>query len=99
MSGQAPEVVDLLITGGAVVCMDAAATMHADGAIAIRNRRIVWIGPAHHARGKFVAPGRTRKLKNPVWKNYYIPFEAMLEPEDVYLSGLVAYTDMISVGT
>ncbi|MBK7471688.1 MAG: amidohydrolase family protein [Betaproteobacteria bacterium] len=50
-------------------------------------------------RGKIVALARKRTLKNPVWKNYYIPFEAMLEPEDVYLSGLLAYTNMISVGT
>jgi 5-methylthioadenosine/S-adenosylhomocysteine deaminase len=50
-------------------------------------------------RGKIVALARLRKLKNPIWKNYYIPFEAMLEPEDVYLSGLLAYTDMITVGT
>ena len=50
-------------------------------------------------RGKIVSLARTRTLKNPVWKNYYIPYEAMLEPEDVYLSGLVAYTGMISVGT
>src|SRR5438045_231466 len=100
MSGQAPKAVDLLITGGAVVCIDAAATMHADGAIAIRNRRIAWIGAASEARarftaattidargtiampglidghfhtaqqllrGKIVALGRTRTLKNPVW--------------------------------
>ncbi|MDA1082818.1 MAG: amidohydrolase family protein, partial [Gemmatimonadetes bacterium] len=50
-------------------------------------------------RGKIVALARKRTLKNPVWKNYYIPFEAMLEPEDIYLSGLVAYANMISVGT
>ena len=50
-------------------------------------------------RGKIVALAKKRTLKNPVWKNYYIPFEAMLDPEDVYLSGLVAYADMISVGT
>ena len=50
-------------------------------------------------RGRIVALAKKRTLKNPVWKNYYIPFEAMLEPDDVYLSGLLAYTDMISVGT
>jgi 5-methylthioadenosine/S-adenosylhomocysteine deaminase len=50
-------------------------------------------------RGTLAALGRRRRLKIPIWKNYYIPFEALLTPEDVYLSGLVAYTDMISVGT
>ncbi|EJJ29825.1 amidohydrolase family protein [Rhizobium sp. CF142] len=50
-------------------------------------------------RGKLQAIARTRPLKLPVWKNYLIPFESCLEPEDVYLSGLVAYTNMIQVGT
>lgn len=127
-----PLEVDLLLRGCAVVTMDARNTQIADGAIAIRDRRIQWIGRARDAsaqvsaksvidargtiampglidahfhtaqqllRGKIVALARKRTLKNPVWKNYYIPFEAMLEPEDVYLSGLLAYTNMISVGT
>jgi 5-methylthioadenosine/S-adenosylhomocysteine deaminase len=50
-------------------------------------------------RGKLAATSRKAPLKIPVWKNYYIPFEGMLEPEDVYLSGLIAYTNMLLVGT
>lgn len=50
-------------------------------------------------RGKLQAIGRTRPLKLPVWKNYLIPWESCLEPEDVHLSGLVAYSNMIQVGT
>ncbi|KGE00178.1 amidohydrolase family protein [Rhizobium sp. YS-1r] len=50
-------------------------------------------------RGKLQAIGRKRPLKLPVWKNYLIPWESCLEPEDVYLSGLVAYSNMIQVGT
>lgn len=50
-------------------------------------------------RGKLQAIARERMLKLPVWKNYLIPWEAGLEPDDVYLSGLVAYTNMIQVGT
>ncbi|MEF2070099.1 amidohydrolase family protein [Consotaella aegiceratis] len=50
-------------------------------------------------RGKLQSIARKRPLKQPVWKNYLIPFESCLEPEDVYLSGLVAYTNMIQVGT
>jgi cytosine/adenosine deaminase-related metal-dependent hydrolase len=38
-------------------------------------------------------------VKIPVWWNYYVPFEAMLTDEDVYLSGLLCYANMISVGT
>lgn len=123
---------DLLLIGCAVVAMDATSTQISDGAIAIKDRRIAWIGRAGDAkaqinatsvidargtiampglidahfhtaqqllRGKIIALSRQRSLKNPVWKNYYIPFEAMLEPEDVYLSGLLAYTNMIGVGT
>lgn len=124
--------IDLLVSGGAVVCLDGAGRSLADGAIAIDGTSIRWVGPAREARrrfraksvidasgtialpglidahfhtaqqflrGKITALGRTRRLKNPIWKNYYIPFEAMLEPEDVYLSGMLAYTNMIRVGT
>lgn len=127
-----PREVDLLVRGAAVVCMDRAGKTYADGAVAIKGRRIAWVGPSRAAsqrfraasvidasgmivmpgmidghfhtaqqllRGKIVALGRRRRLKNPIWKNYYIPFESMLEPEDVYLSGLLAYTNMIAGGT
>lgn len=50
-------------------------------------------------RGKLAQLSRRRPLKIPVWKNYYVPFEGMLEPEDVYLSGLFAYANMLLVGT
>ena len=35
----------------------------------------------------------------PYWKNYLIPFERLLEPEDVLLSAQVAAANMVSVGT
>lgn len=50
-------------------------------------------------RGKFAEMGRTRQLKQPIWKNYLIPFESVLEPDDVHLSAQLAYTNMIRVGT
>lgn len=50
-------------------------------------------------RGKIAEFARRGQVKIPVWKNYYIPFEGLLDPEDVYLSGLLCYADMISVGT
>jgi 5-methylthioadenosine/S-adenosylhomocysteine deaminase len=50
-------------------------------------------------RGKLSELGRRAPLKIPVWKNYYIPFESILDPEDVYLSALFAYANMIRVGT
>jgi 5-methylthioadenosine/S-adenosylhomocysteine deaminase len=128
----APQRVDILVEGCAVVTMDDAGTVLTNGAIAIADGAIVWIGEASQARGRFTAetmldgrgriamPGlvdghlhtgqqllrgklaslaRRQPLKIPIWKNYYIPFEGMLEPEDVYLSGMVAYTNLLQVGT
>jgi 5-methylthioadenosine/S-adenosylhomocysteine deaminase len=42
---------------------------------------------------------RTTKRKGPGWKKTLIPFESGLAPEDVYNSGMVGYTSMISAGT
>src|SRR5256885_839321 len=39
-------------------------------------------------RGKLAAMARRRKLRMPPWKNYYVPFEGMLTPEDIYYSGM-----------
>ena len=50
-------------------------------------------------RGKIAEISRRRQVKIPVWRNYYIPFESMLTDDDVYLSGLLCYANMISVGT
>ena len=50
-------------------------------------------------RGKLAAIHRKGPSKNPHWKNYYVPFESGLTPDDVYYSGIVGYTSMISVGT
>jgi 5-methylthioadenosine/S-adenosylhomocysteine deaminase len=50
-------------------------------------------------RGKIAEIGLRRQVKIPVWKNYYIPFEGMLTDDDVHLSGLLCYANMISVGT
>lgn len=123
---------DILIYGCDVVSMDAAASVVADGAIAVHDGRIAWVGPAREAdalvmpreridargqiaapgtvdahfhtaqqlmRGLMAAPARAGQLKNPVWRKYFVPFESVLEPADVHLSGMVAYANMISVGT
>lgn len=50
-------------------------------------------------RGKLVQLSRSRTLKMPPWRNYYLPYEAMLDPEDIRQSGLCAYMAMVSVGT
>jgi 5-methylthioadenosine/S-adenosylhomocysteine deaminase len=50
-------------------------------------------------RGKLAEMSRKAPLRMPPWKNYYIPFEGLLEPEDVHLSAMVACTNMIMGGT
>jgi len=50
-------------------------------------------------RGKLAELSRKGPLRNPPWKNYYIPFESLLEPADVHLSGLVTYANMLMNGT
>ena len=128
----APQPVDILVSGCDIVTLDDAGTIIRNGAIAVSDGRIVWMGKADDAaalftpetrlngsdriampglidghmhtaqqllRGKIFEMQRKRALKIPIWKNYYIPFEGMLTHEDVELSGLVAYTNMISVGT
>lgn len=50
-------------------------------------------------RGRIFDLSTRRTLRLPTWKNYLITFEQLLEPEDVYMSGLVAYANLIKVGT
>jgi len=50
-------------------------------------------------RGKLQAIHRKHASKAPHWKNYYVPFECGLTPDDVYYSGIAGYTSMISNGT
>ncbi|MFC6646272.1 amidohydrolase family protein [Granulicella cerasi] len=49
--------------------------------------------------GKLPSVRRKGELRAPMWQRYLIPFESGLEPEDVYASGLAAYSAMISSGT
>ncbi|WP_338662285.1 amidohydrolase family protein [Pararoseomonas sp. SCSIO 73927] len=50
-------------------------------------------------RGKIFELSRRTGIRNPVWKNYYIPFEGMLDEEEVRLSALLCYADLLSNGT
>jgi 5-methylthioadenosine/S-adenosylhomocysteine deaminase len=50
-------------------------------------------------RGMLAAITRKGQMHYPVWKNYLVPFESLLGAEDVLLSGLAAYANMIRVGT
>jgi 5-methylthioadenosine/S-adenosylhomocysteine deaminase len=50
-------------------------------------------------RGTLASITRQGQIHYPVWKNYLVPFESLLTPDDVHLSGLAAYANMIRVGT
>ena len=50
-------------------------------------------------RGTLASITRQGQVHYPVWKNYLVPFESLLTPDDVHLSGLAAYSNMIRVGT
>jgi 5-methylthioadenosine/S-adenosylhomocysteine deaminase len=124
--------IDMLVTGAEVLTFDDAGTVVRDGAIAIADGAIAWVGKASEAtqlflakdtlsangmiampglvdchvhtaqqflRGKLASLGYKGSLREPMWKRYLIPFESGLEPEDVYCSGLGAYSSMISCGT
>jgi 5-methylthioadenosine/S-adenosylhomocysteine deaminase len=49
--------------------------------------------------GKLPSVRRRGELRTPMWQRYLIPFESGLEPEDVYASGIAAYSAMIRSGT
>lgn len=79
---------------------DPADTINGSGMIAMPGLIDGHVHTAQHLlRGKIAEIARREKIKIPIWKNYYIPFEAMLDPDDIYLSGLACYANMITVGT
>ena len=79
---------------------ETSSTINGSGMIAMPGLIDTHVHTAHHLlRGKLAEIARRKKIKIPIWKNYYIPFEALLDPEDIYLSGLACYANMISVGT
>lgn len=50
-------------------------------------------------RGVLTTLQQTRRLRVPTWREYYLPFEAALTPDDVRLSGEFAYMTMLRSGT
>ncbi|MCJ7622327.1 MAG: amidohydrolase [Anaerolineaceae bacterium] len=50
-------------------------------------------------RGMLGYLSKDKKLKEPAWLNYLITFEASLSDDDIYLSALLAYSNMLKVGT
>ena len=75
-------------------------TIHAAGMIVMPGLVDAHVHTAQQfLHGKLSALRRRGELKSPMWSRYLIPFEAGLQPEDVYCSGLAAYASMISSGT
>ncbi|MGB8985460.1 MAG: amidohydrolase family protein, partial [Candidatus Sulfotelmatobacter sp.] len=75
-------------------------TLQASGMIAMPGLVDCHVHTAQQfLRGKLASLGNMGNLREPIWKRYLIPFESGLEPEDVYCSGLSAYSSMISCGT
>ncbi|HUO33746.1 MAG TPA: amidohydrolase family protein [Candidatus Acidoferrum sp.] len=75
-------------------------TLKADGMIAMPGLVDCHVHTAQQfLRGKLASLGYIGSLREPIWKRYLIPFESGLEPEDIYCSGLCAYSSMISCGT
>jgi len=79
---------------------DAGRTIVGGGKIAIPG-----LTDAHFHTGQALMRGllpelaRTRPLRIPVWREYLLPFESRLSPEDVYQSGLFGYGTMLLSGT
>lgn len=75
-------------------------TLKANGMIAMPGLVDCHVHTAQQfLRGKLASLGYIGSLREPIWKRYLIPFESGLDPEDVYCSGLSAYSSMISCGT
>jgi len=87
-------------TSEAALLFRANDTLRANGMIAMPGLIDCHVHTAQQfLRGKLASLGYKGSLREPMWKRYLIPFESGLEPEDVYCSGLAAYSSMISCGT
>jgi 5-methylthioadenosine/S-adenosylhomocysteine deaminase len=100
----------IAITGNSIVWLGKAAdtgalwapqeTLHAPDTIAMPGLIDCHVHTAQQfLHGKIQALQRRGELRNPMWQRYLVPFESGLTPEDVYASGLAAYSAMIRCGT
>ncbi|HEV7950957.1 MAG TPA: amidohydrolase family protein [Glaciihabitans sp.] len=75
-------------------------TINGGGKIAIPGLTDAHIHTAQTMmRGLLSTLQKTRNLRVPTWREYLVPFEAALSPEDVELSGKLAYSSMLLTGT
>jgi cytosine/adenosine deaminase-related metal-dependent hydrolase len=119
--------VDVIVTGGIVITMNAARTIYNDGAVAIKADKIVAVGQASDiarqfkaatqidAQGGLIMPGLIDAHNHPgqylskgigddvgilqwLYERVY-PYEAHCDEDDVYLSSLGNFVEMILNGT
>lgn len=50
-------------------------------------------------RGLFAELARNHAMRQPMWREYLIPFESNMSEDDVELSGLLAYSNLLRTGT
>lgn len=122
-----PAAVDVIVTGGVVITMNAARTIYNDGAVAIKADKIVAVGKASDiarqfkaatqidAQGGLIMPGLIDAHNHPgqylskgigddvgilqwLYERVY-PYEAHCDEDDVYLSSLGNFVEMILNGT
>lgn len=84
----------------ALTCFAPMQTLRASGLIAMPGFIDCHVHTAQQfLHGKLPSIRRKGELRSPMWQRYLIPFESGLEPEDVYYSGVAAYSAMIRSGT
>jgi 5-methylthioadenosine/S-adenosylhomocysteine deaminase len=50
-------------------------------------------------RGLFAELASKHAMRQPMWREYLIPFESNMSEDDVHLSGLLAYSNLLRTGT
>ena len=79
---------------------EATSRVHGGGQLAIPGLTDAHLHTAQTMLRGLLTELQTRtRLRVPTWREYYVPFEAALTPEDIELSGELAYTSMLLTGT
>jgi 5-methylthioadenosine/S-adenosylhomocysteine deaminase len=60
-----PLLIDFLLVGGTIITMDSARNVIQNGALAVKNSKIVWIGPRDQVAAQF-APARTLDISGKI---------------------------------
>lgn len=94
------KIIDIGATADLSAKYEPARRIFASGKIALPGLTDAHIHTAQTLmRGLLSTLGRTKALRVPTWREYLVPFEDSLSPEDVELSGQLAYSSMLTTGT